>query len=156
MFKNSKNRANGSDRLGQMLAAGRNARSQALSAEARDEILNAVRAQAPAGEPLPALFTPVRRLILTGALPVLLAALLLVGIDHEVRTPVTEEGGLRVTVSKRGDELLFTIANGGRPHVVSRSTQPDRFEPSSAVPVADGAYSESLADQADLVFYRID
>jgi hypothetical protein len=52
--------------------------------------------------------------------------------------------------------VLFHVANGGRPHFVSRSLQPDRFEPSSRVRVEGGAYSESLQDRADLVFYRID
>ncbi len=158
-FKKLKNLENGtpaSTRLDRMVRACREVADDTLSVEAREGVLRAVLNTAPRHEALPALFTPTRRLVLTGALPLLLAGVLLLALDDGIQSPAVGEGVPTVTVSKQGDQVLLQIANGGRPHYVSRSTQPDRFDPSSTVRVHDGAYAERLADQADLVFYRID
>jgi len=144
-------------RLDRMAAACREVTGDTLSPEARDGILNAVRNAAPRHDSLPVLFTPTRRLLLTGALPLLLAGVLLLTLNDGMQPPAVGVGGApTVRMSKEGDQVLLHIANGGRPHYVSRSTQADRFEPSSAVRVSDGVYAERLSDRAGLVFYRID
>ena len=155
-LKNLENGSPAAMRLDRMVRACRKAAADRLSAEARDGILHAARKTAPRHAPLRALFTPTRRLVPTGALPLLLAAVLLLTLDDGIQRPAVGEGVPTVTVSKQGDEVLLHIANGGRPHYVSRSTQPDRFEPSSVVRVSDGVYTERLRDREDLVFYRID
>ncbi len=80
----------------------------------------------------------------------------MLGLNDGMPRPELDESSPTVRVSKQGDQVLFHVANGGRPHYVSRSLQPDRFEPSSAVRVSDGVYTERLSDRAGLVFYRID
>ena len=137
-------------------ATRRSAGGSTLSAPARARILDAARNGA--DQPLelfPSLFTAPRRLIAAGALPLILAAGLLVLLNQ--RSPVAPEmGGFDVQVSKVDGQVFFRIANGSREHTVYRSTVPDRFEPSSAVAVTDGSFTDALDDQADLVFYRID
>ena len=155
-FKKLEHGSAAATRLDRMVHACREAADDRLSAEARDGILQSVRNTAPRPDPLRALFTPTRRLVLTGALPLLLAVVLLLTLDDGIQRPAVGEGVPTVRVSKQGDEVLLHIANGGRPHYVSRSTQPDRFERSSTVRVSDGVYTERLKDRADLVFYRID
>jgi hypothetical protein len=98
-----------------------------------------------------------RRLLVAGALPLVLAGVLLIGIDGGVESPLSPgEGETRVAVFKQGDRVFFNIENGERRHVVYRSTDPVHFERVSGVSVTDGAYHDGLQDQADLVFYRID
>ena len=155
-FKNLEHGSAAATRLDRMAHACREVADDSLSAEARDGILQAVRNTAPRPAPLRALFTPTRRLLLTGALPLLLAVVLLLTLDDGMQRPVVGQGGPTVRVSKQGDEVLLHIANGGRPHYVSRSTQPHSFDLSSKIRVSDGVYSERLRDRADLVFYRID
>jgi hypothetical protein len=128
-----------------------------LSAEARGAILNEALRGRTTEEPLAAVFTPTRRLLVAGALPIALAVVLLVGIDGALQTPPPAvEGAPRVAVVKQGDRVFFNIENGDRRHVVYRSTDPAHFERASGIAVTDGAYHEGLRDQADLVFYRID
>jgi hypothetical protein len=145
-------------RLERMVHAGRSAAEEGLSEEARTRVLSVALRDTGTDEPLPALFTPTRRLVVAGALPVLLAVALLVGIVPESRQPqlAGPTGSATIQVSKQGDEVLFNIANGHRAHRVARSTDPNRFEASDEVSVTNGAYSEHLSDTADLVFYRID
>lgn len=128
-----------------------------LSTEAHDRILSeALRGDA-TEEPFPAVFTPMRRLLVAGALPLVLAGVLLVGYDGGLQPPPPPgEGEARVAVFKQGDHVLFNIENGDRRHVVYRSTDPVHFERASGVSVTDGAFQDGLQDQADLVFYRID
>jgi hypothetical protein len=131
--------------------------SPGLSADVRSRIIDEALSHAPAEKALPSLFTPGRRLLVAGALPVVLAAALLMGIDGDVRAPVsTGEGSSVVSVVKEGDQVTFSISNGGRQHTVYRSTDPVQFEPSSGVAVTDGAYVDRVSDDADLVFYRIE
>jgi len=68
----------------------------------------------------------------------------------------TNHGPLTVRAAKNGDEVVFTIANGGRAHRVFKSSVPTNFDPSTAVTVRDGSFRDSADDGSDLVFYRID
>jgi len=61
-----------------------------------------------------------------------------------------------VAVSKQGDQVTFTIANGGSAHTVYRSTSPESFDLARAVRVSDGEFVDRVDDQASIVFYRID
>ena len=155
-FRNVENGSAAAGRLDRMVHACREVADESLSAEARDGILHAVRNAPSRHDPLRALFTPTRRWALTGVLPLLVGVVLLLTLDDGIQRPAVGEGVPTVRVSKQGDDVLLHIANGGRPHYVSRSTQPDRFERSSTVRVSDGVYTERLRDRADLVFYRID
>jgi len=157
-LRNYKKRRPDGKRLGAAIRACREATSEErLSAEARDAILSESLRARTTEEPLAAVFTPTRRLLVAGALPIALAVVLLVGIDGAVQTPPPAlESAPRVAVVKQGDRVFFNIENGERPHVVYRSTDPANFERATGVAVTDGAYHEGLRDQADLVFYRID
>ena len=156
LLKNYKSEERSGDRIAEMARACRST-SLALSDEARDRILGEAVRHAPVEEPLPSLFTPGRRLLVAGALPVLLAGALLMGIDGEVRDPASSgEQPPVVSAEKHGDQVTFSISNGGRQHTVYRSTDPGRFEASSGVDVTDGTYVDRISDDADLVFYRID
>ena len=156
LLKNYKNEGPGGERIAEMARACR-AASPSLSEGARERILATARRHAPLEEPLPSLFTPGSRLLVAGALPVLLAGALLIGVDGNVPSPVpTGEAPPVVTVVKQGEQVTFSISNGGREHPVYRSTDPGRFDTSSGVAVTDGAYIDRIDDDADLVFYRID
>ena len=157
-YKNRKNGSDAAENLEAMIAAAREGgRSEGLSADCRERILNRALRGAASEGPLPGLFTPTRRLVVAGALPVVLAFALLVGFEQGVQPPrPPAEGAPQVAVFKRGDRVFFDIRNGDRQHYVCRSTQADRFDSSCGVPVTDGAYEDGLQDQASLVFYRID
>jgi hypothetical protein len=140
-----------------MARACRGGAEERLSGETRARVLSAALGHDGAGEPLPVLFTPTRRWVVGGALPVLLAATLLIGIGPgSGELPTTEAPPPLPRFSKQGDQMLVSIANGGRQHRVVRSTDPRHFEPSAGVRVTDGAYAEGLGDSSDLVFFRID
>jgi hypothetical protein len=59
---------------------------------------------------------------------------------------------LTVRAAKSGDAVVFTIANGGRPHKVFKSSVPTHFDPSTAVTVRNGAFRDAADDGSDLVF----
>ena len=157
-LKNSRNGSRDRGRLDEFLAAARDrSAGETLSAGSRDTILNGIDRSCHAEEALPRLFTPTRRIVFAGALPVVLAAALLVGFDQGVQPPVAPAAGAtRVAAVKQAGQVLFTIDNGGRSHVVSRSTSPERSADAQRVTVRGGAFEDGLDDQADLVFYRID
>jgi len=142
-------------RLDRLVGAARAASHDRLSAETRDRVINQALRQSTEDEALPALFTPTRRLVVAGVLPLLLAVALVIGIGPQ-NGSIVPSGSTSVEVSKKGDQVLFTIANGKRVHRVVRSSEPNRFDGASGVSVTDGAYSEGLSDNQDLVFYRID
>jgi hypothetical protein len=140
-----------------MLRAARSAPEESLSPGARERILDAALRRDVVDSPLPTLFSPARKLVVAGALPVLLGVALVVGIDPGERgsSPSTSTQS-RIQVSKQGGQVRFEIVNGDRAHRVVRSTHPGRFEAENGVAVTDGSYAERLADSSDLVFYRID
>jgi len=148
-------RGSAGSRLERMIEAARATPETGLSGESRGRILREALHDGEADEALPALFTPTRRLLVAGALPVLLAVGLLVGI-FPGKHQTTASHPASIAVSKQGDQVLFTIRNGDRAHRVVRSSQPDRFDGSEGVAVTDGSYAEGLSDGSDLVFYRID
>jgi hypothetical protein len=155
-LKNSKNAA-ARDRLDRLVLSWRaeaEARKQELSTAARARIVEGAHGESEL-RTLPALFTPTRQLVVASALPLLLAGALLIPIDRAVPPPPLQgQGVTTVRVSKQGDQVHFTIANGNRDHYVSRSTQPDRF--GEADVVSEGAYVDRLNGGESLVFYRID
>jgi hypothetical protein len=91
---------------------------------------------------------------------VVLAAALLATFEPGVPPPAepatTAQKAPRVAVSKDGGSILFAIQNGSRSHTVHRSSDPRGSGAGTKVEVSDGAYVDSLQDQADLVFYRIE
>lgn len=142
-------------------AARRGVTEMQLSGRARAAIFEAVWAQTdPVPGTLRPLFASPRRLAIAGALPLLLAAGMLALLGRSGPPPVSSVSGasgtMHLEVSKEGDQVCFRIANGKRSHSVSRSTEPDRFDATSAVHIAEGAYSDRLDGPTDLVFYRID
>ena len=126
-----------------------------LSEAMRGEIVRAALAGRPDRTSYRPLLGIIPRRILAGAIPVMAATAVLLVLaekagDDRFGRPLT------VRATKRGDDVVFTIANGGRPHRVVKSSVPTSFDPSTAVTVRDGAYRDAAADGADLVFYRID
>jgi hypothetical protein len=157
MAWNTLNNSKGNgERLDEMVQACRKTEEPTLSDTARTRILDEARRPVHA-DGLRALFTPTRHLLVAGTLPVVLAVALLIGLDSGVQTPPAGiNDALRVAVSKEDGRITFSIQNGGRPHTVYRSTDPQGFDRESGVKVTSGAYEDRLQDQADLVFYRID
>jgi len=130
-----------------------------LSGAARDAILRS--ATTPDASPKPRLvelFTPARRLALTGGLPAIALAVAL-GIVAQPwnSTRTTLDRTTRpMHASKMNGEVVFVIANGQRAHNVYRSTDPGRFNSDPAFVTRGGLFSDSLHTGPDLVFYRID
>ena len=126
---------------------------QRLSPGARSRILaNLDRAEA--ARPLADLFVPRGRVALAGLVPVLLAGALFFAQFGLLDSSGGRDG---IRVSKHGDQVVFTIANGKDYHDVTRSLVPDRFDTSHAVQVAHGErFVDSLESDARLIFYRID
>lgn len=143
------------DRIDRLVQAARQGTAEQLSGAARARILEESLKPGFA-EPLPSLFTPARRLVAAGALPVALAGALLLTLDRGVERPPDALERTRVAVSKEGESVLFAIQNGGRAHTVHRSSDPRGTAGGRRVEVTGGAYVESLQDQASLVFYRIE
>jgi len=143
-------------RLDEMVQACRKSQGPALSEATRTRILDEARRPVHA-DGLRALFTPTRHLLVAGTLPVVLAAALLIGLDPGVQPPLAiDDAPSSVAVSKMNGRIMFSIQNGGKPHTVYRSTDPQGFDRHNGVEVTSGAYEDRLQDQADLVFYRID
>jgi hypothetical protein len=143
------------------------AREPRLSAESRARIVAEVVQGGPTLRPWPALFAPVGRLLVAGALPLLLAGTLMLALWNPMDVSMTgssvapidlaaAERPTVVHVAKVGDRVEFQIRNGKRNHFVSRSSDPDRFDRADRVQVTDGAYADRLSGDASLVFYRID
>ncbi len=129
--------------------------SPGLSAATRGEILSVALASRPEASAYRPLLGIIPQRLLAGAVPMVAAVAVLLLFaermgDPSLRSPLT------VRAAKSGDDVVFTIANGGRPHRVVKSTVPTRFDPSDAVTVRGGAYRDTVVDSAGLVFYRID
>ena len=129
-----------------------------LAAPTRARILEAVTERAAHGgstAPLIPLFLPVRRLALAAGLPALVLALAL-GYGARIAENPGEFGEPRLIATKQAGEVVFIIANGGRPHRVYRSTDPARLGTEAAFTATDGSFRDRLDSGPDLVFYRID
>jgi len=126
-----------------------------LPDEARAEIVRAATRPDRESPRLPQLFVPWGRWATVAA--ALLPAAILAGVlgwpTMEPPQPV-EPGTLKV--SKKGDQVVFTIANGDREHRVQVSDRPDRFDRSGEVRLAGGEYVDQLEQGSSIVFYRID
>jgi len=156
LFFDREARSGRDDRLSALVAAAREGvREESLSDDSRARIAAGVLGRHGSTEPLPALFTPARSLVLAATLPLLLAGGLLSvmhrGLDTATPLPTTS-----VMAVKQGDQVVFRIANGKRSHTVYRSTSPDRFDAASGVRVDDGSYTDTVEDESSLIFYRID
>ena len=130
-----------------------------LSGAARDAVLRSATASDTSPKPrLVELFTPARRLALTGALPAiaLAAALGILGQPRESARVTSDDATRPMHASKMNGEVVFVIANGQRAHNVYRSTDPDQFNNDPAFVTRGGLFSDSLHTGPDLVFYRID
>jgi hypothetical protein len=134
------------------------ARNQRLSGATRTRILREATREEGLESPLPAFFTPTRRLVLAGGLPVVLTVALLVGLDRgaQDRGERSAGAGPVVTVSKADGEVRFDIRNGHKDYRVYRAADPQGFDRKRSVRVTDGRYSETLAEPVELVFYRIE
>ena len=132
------------DRLVQACCASNTAGPDpALSAPCRARIVEAAQHGSPRGA-LPTLFTPTRQLVVAGALPLLLAAALMIPIDRAIAPAFPADHVLTLQVSKQGDQVHFDIANGARNHYVARSTNPNRFDGPKDV-VTEGTYVDRLS-----------
>ncbi len=123
-----------------------------LSPAAREHVLNsAVSGDSIATLPHDAsLFPPYHRFALAAILPAgLLALVLAISLGKDPAPPT-------ITVEKVGNQIVFNIANGGGAHSVSKSNTPHTFDPGGSVRVQGGSYQDSMVENGDLVFYRID
>lgn len=132
-----------------------------LSGPARQRILDAV---GESGErrvrfesPAP-LFVPVRRFALATALPLVVLGLA-VGyflLPGSGVGPAADGAAPLLLASRQGNEVVFVIANGDRPHRVTRTDDPSLPEAGEPVEVEQGVFRDRLESDAKLVFYRID
>ncbi len=149
------------DRLSEALKSWRSDRPPEgrLSEATRGRILAAAH-QARAGErprALTDLFLPLRGWALAGALPVaLLAAVLVWGLWPVGGPPPGPGTGPMLRASRVGDEVVFEIANGGRPHTVHRSGRADDLGGGQPLAVSEGRFRDRIDAGGNLVFYRID
>lgn len=146
---------NGQDPLDAALAAWRSGtnRSPKLSAASREQVLRA--ALDPASRPgrQASLFFPLGRVFVT-AVP-LVVAVAVVGLLTRDPGTVRREAPVNLRATKIGDQVVFTIANGGGTHVVRKSDSPDRFDRASGTKVR-GEFSDTIDGSSPVVYYRID
>lgn len=133
-------------------------RPEALSGPARERILEAagqegtrrVRFELPSP-----LFLPARSFALAALLPLLVLSLA-VGSFLLPTGSGTDGAAPRLLASRQGDEVVFVIANGDRPHQVLKAADPRGLEGAEPVEVEAGTFRDRLDSGTDLVFYRID
>ncbi len=142
--------------LDRAIRASRDGDVERLSGTARQAVLRRATAAREPLRPLRRLFLPWGQMALAGALPVLLAAVTALAWVSGIPRKAPHVVDSRIEVSKVGDQVVFTIANGRTDHQVVKSARPDEFDPAGAAPVSDGSFSDALHSGADLVFYRID
>jgi len=126
-----------------------------FAAATRGEILRAALESSPEKASYRPLLGIIPRRILAGLIPALAAGAVLVLLGEQLAGG-TQGRPLTIRAAKSGEDVVFTIANGGRPHRVLKSTIPGRFDPSTAVTVRDGAYRDAADDGSGLVLYRIE
>ena len=105
------------------------------------------------------LFVPARRLALAAALPVVALSVLIAswlwGPTGRL-APGAPTDVPRIEASKQAGDVVFVIANGGRPHRVSKSLRPNGLGAAEVITVTEGQFRDRLEADARLVFYRID
>ena len=148
---------NSDDVLERALSQWKSARGpvSGLSPATRGEILRTALESRPEKASYRPLLGIIPRRILSGAIPALALGAVLVLVGERMGGG-SHARPLSIRAAKNGDDVVFTIANGGRPHRVLKSTVPTRFDPTTAVTVRDGAYRDATDDGSGLVFYRID
>jgi hypothetical protein len=104
------------------------------------------------------LFFPASRLALATVLPLLVisimtAYLLMPGLP--IDSAANGDAPILQAV-RQGDEVVFTIANGGGQHLIRKSNSAKELSDGETFVVSDGAFRERLDTGDDLVFYRID
>jgi hypothetical protein len=109
-------------------------------------------------EPSVPLFFPARRLAMATALPLLLISVMAAYVLLPVGpVDLADSGdGPVLQALRQGDEVVFTIANGGGSHLVRKSNSPNKLADGESFVVSDGAFREPADSGEDLVFYRID
>jgi len=131
----------------------RGADSPRFSAESRERILSSAFHSVERPVRQRGLFFPLGR-VLAATLPMFLAVALLGVLTHD-SGPVRETGPVSVHASKAGGQVVFTLANGGRTHVVRKSDSPDGFDQNRGTKVR-GEFSDSIEGSSGIVYYRID
>jgi hypothetical protein len=129
-----------------------------LSGPARERILEAAgrdRTRRIALELPSPLFLPARRFALAAVLPLLVLSLAVGYLLLPGRSGL-DGSAPRLLASRQGDEVVFVIANGDRPHRVVKVTDPRETGAGQAVDVEQGVFRDRLDSEASLVFYRID
>ena len=104
------------------------------------------------------LFFPARRLALATALPLLLISVMTAYVlmpGGPIDGAANGDAPILQAV-RQGDEVVFTIANGGGKHLVRKSNSAKELANGETFVVSDGVFREQLDSGADLVFYRID
>ncbi len=142
--------------LDRAIRASRERGAERLSGAARQAVLSRATAAREPLRPFRRLFPPLGQMALAGALPVLLAAVTALAWVSGIPRKSPHVVDPTIQVSKVGDQVVFTIANGDADHRVLKSGRPDVFDPAAATPLSDGSFSDALDSGADLVFYRID
>ena len=131
--------------------------SERLSAGTRARILaGATHDRGPARAPLASLFVPIHRLVAAGAVPALMLVMMLNWLVPPAGGPAEDSAAGSISAIKTGDEVVFVIANGNRPHRVYKSTSPIEFSGGPTYTTEDGTFTDALDSRANLVYYRID
>ena len=94
----------------------------------------------------------VRMALVVGAVPVVLGAVVLIAIGPGSQP----DGADWARVEKRGNEVVFTIADGDGPHRVLASTDPQGFEHAREMVTGGKEFQVDAAQEPKLVFYKID
>ena len=149
------------DRLSEALSEWRSAHpsQERLSEGCRARILKASRGTTLRDRlsPLRTLFLPLRGWALAGALPVaLLAVALAYGLWPAGAPGNVADSAPMLRASRVNGEVVFEIANGGKPHQVVRTGRADDLTGGQPVAVTDGRFRDRLDSGGELVFYRID
>lgn len=131
-----------------------------LSGPARERILDAATRgggrQVRFSLPSP-LFLPARRFALAAVLPLLVLSLSVAYLVLPGGTvPGADDTAPRLLTSRLGDQVIFVIANGDRPHRVLKTDDPRVPGSGEPLDVEQGVFRDRLDSGADLVFYRID
>ncbi len=136
--------------------------AQRLSAGARANVRVLARrsADVAAERPLDRLFLPAARLAAAAVVPALILAVsfgwLLRGGDEPDVPEMTSVASMSIEIRKIDGRAVFDIANGGRVHRIYKSTSAKDIDRADLFATIEGAFSDTLAGDDEVVFYRID
>jgi hypothetical protein len=145
-------------KLDGLLADWRNApdSGETFSDRARERIFSAVRDERTEPAPFATLFVPVRKVLLTAGLPAAALTVLLAVAVLPTPTELDVESVPSLHVRKQGDEVVFVIANGGKPHSVYRSESLETLGTGEPFATADAAFRDRMDGKPGVTYYRID